>query len=140
MSDCVFCGIAAGNVPASKVWEDDNSCAFLDIRPVNSGHILVIPNRHAASLEELEEADGAELFEVARRLAAALRRSGVKCEGVNLHLADGPAAGQEVFHVHLHVIPRFKGDGCGLRLPPGFGANPPRPELEALAEKIRNAL
>ena len=87
----------------------------MDIFPVNPGHVLVIPTSHSAFLAELDPEAGAELFRVAQRVAAALRRSDPRCEGVNLFLADGEAAGQEIFHVHLHVIPRQRGDGSGFR-------------------------
>ncbi len=140
MHDCIFCAILAGRAPASLVYRDERCAAFLDIRPVNPGHTLVVPIRHAASLAELDPEDGAQLFRVAQRLAAALRRSGLRCEGVNLFLADGEAAGQEVFHVHLHVLPRFRGDGFGMRFPPGYGQNPPRAELDEIAQRIRGAM
>lgn len=138
--DCVFCGILAGSVPGSRVYEDETCLAFLDIQPVNPGHTLVIPKRHAASLAELTGGEGGALFAAGQRVAAALRSSGLRCEGVNLRLADGEAAGQEVFHVHLHVIPRFAGDGFGLTFGPAYGQLPPRAELDALAEQLRGRL
>lgn len=82
----------------------------MDLRPVNPGHLLVVPRTHAVGLEDLQEDAGVQVWKVAHRLGRALRRSGLRCEGVNLLLADGEAAFQEVFHVHLHVIPRFAGD------------------------------
>ena len=112
----------------------------MDIQPVNTGHVLVIPNIHAAYLADLEEQIGADLFLIAQRVAAGLRRSGIKCEGVNLFLADGEAAGQEVFHAHLHVFPRYSGDGLGLKFGPRYGIKPERNELDATAEQIRKAL
>ena len=112
----------------------------MDIQPVNPGHLLVIPHRHSAYLADLSEEEGAQMFRVARRLAAALRLSGVKSEGVNLFLADGEAAGQEVFHVHLHVFPRYGGDGFGLKFPRRYFQKPGREELNEAAEKIRRAL
>ena len=112
----------------------------MDIQPVNMGHVLIIPNTHAAYLADLEEQIGADLFRVAQRVAAGLRRSGIKCEGVNLFLADGEAAGQEVFHAHLHVFPRYSGDGFGLKFGPRYGKKPERNELDATAEQIRQAL
>jgi histidine triad (HIT) family protein len=112
----------------------------MDIQPVNPGHVLVIPNVHATGLEDLEQCAGADLFRVAQRVAAALRASGLKCEGVNLFLADGAAAGQEVFHVHLHVFPRFRGDGFGLKFPPGYSDKLERQELNAIALQIKSAL
>jgi len=138
MDDCIFCAILAGRQPASFVYRDERCAAFLDIRPVNPGHTLVVPIRHAANLAELDPEDGAQMFRVARRLAAMLRRSGLRCEGVNLFLADGEAAGQEIFHVHLHVLPRFRGDGFGLRFPPGYGQHPPRAELDQIARRIES--
>ncbi|MGW8884546.1 HIT family protein [Streptomyces sp. NPDC055749] len=84
--------------------------AFMDLQPVNPGHLLVVPKTHAVGLEDLQEDVGVRVWKVAHRLGRVLRRSGLRCEGVNLLLADGAAAFQEVFHVHLHVIPRFTGD------------------------------
>lgn len=115
MEDCVFCGILAGNLPASVVTRDAGCTAFMDIQPVNPGHVLVVPDQHAATLADLPEETGTRLFRTAQQVAAALYGSGLRCKGVNFLLADGEAAGrQEVFHVHLHVIPRFEGDGFGL--------------------------
>lgn len=136
-ASCMFCDIVAGQAPASLVYTDDEVVAFLDIHPINPGHILVAPRAHAACLADLEAETGGHLFQVGRKLAAAVRRSGVRCEGVNLFLADGQAAGQTVFHVHLHVVPRFAGDGFGFRFGPGYGRWPERAALDAVAEAIR---
>lgn len=133
-ASCTFCEIAAGRLPSSQLYADDDVLAFLDIRPVTTGHLLVIPRAHAANLAELDPRAGARMFVVAQGLAAALRRSGVRCEGVNMYLADGVAAGQEVFHAHLHVLPRFAGDG--FRLTVEFG-HPDRSALDATAALIR---
>lgn len=135
--DCVFCGILAGEVPVSKIYEDENCLAFLDIQPVNSGHTLVVPKRHAAHLAELDAEIGGKLFSAGMRIAAALRQASLRCEGVNFHLADGEAAGQEVFHVHLHVFPRFEGDGFGLRFGPAYKQLPARSELDEIAAGLR---
>lgn len=137
MTECIFCEIQARRAPASFVYEDDACVAFMDIQPVTPGHVLVVPRRHAANLAELEPQDGARIFQTAQQMAAALRASGLRCEGVNLFLADGEAAGQDVFHVHLHVFPRFIGDGFGLRFGPNYNQRPPRSELEEFAERIR---
>ncbi len=112
----------------------------MDIQPVNSGHVLVIPQVHAVELSNLEEESGAHLFRIAMRVSKALRKSGVRCEGVNLFLADGEAAGQEVFHVHLHVFPRFVGDGFGLKFGPHYKTKPDRKTLDQIAGQIRAAL
>jgi histidine triad (HIT) family protein len=136
MSDCVFCGILSGEAPASFVYRDDQCAAFMDIQPVNPGHLLVVPNRHAVYLADLEESSAAHLMRIAFRAVAALRRSGLRCEGVNLFLADGEAAMQEVPHVHLHVFPRFRGDGFGLSFGPEYTVRR-RSELETAADAIR---
>lgn len=108
--NCVFCRIVAGTADASVVYEDDRLLAFCDVNPVNPGHLLIIPKIHSVGLVDLDASDGSRMFRVAQRLATAVRSSGLRCEGVNLFLADGKAAGQEVFHVHLHVFPRYVGD------------------------------
>jgi histidine triad (HIT) family protein len=137
MSDCIFCRLLSGELEVSAIYKDAVCFVFLDAQPVNPGHMLVIPNRHAAYLADLDEDEGAHLFRIAQRIAAALRKSGVKCEGVNLFLADGEAASQEVFHVHLHVFPRYIGDGFGLKFPPDYSQKPDRTELDTIAETIK---
>lgn len=136
---CVFCKIIRRELPASVLAEDDRTMAFLDIRPINPGHFLVIPKAHATRLADLQPGDGGRIFEMARELAGALRKSGVRCEGVNFHLADGEVAGQEIFHVHLHVYPRYAGDGVGLRMGPRYGTMPKREDLDEVTAAIRGA-
>jgi histidine triad (HIT) family protein len=138
--DCIFCRIIAGQSPASRVWEDADTLAFMDIRPVTPGHLLVIPKRHAACLAELTPQETGRIFTVARSLAGALRSSGLRCEGINLLLADGEVAGQEVFHVHVHVLPRFSGDGFGFHFAPYYSRPPERAVLDEWASRIRAAL
>lgn len=138
--ECVFCDIVRGAAPASTIYADSRVMAFMDIQPVNRGHLLVVPRAHAAYLNELEEETGGWLFQVGMKLAGAIRQSGLRCEGVNLFLADGEAAGQEVFHVHLHVIPRFQGDGFGFRFAADYYRLPERVELDVVAAKIRRAV
>lgn len=138
--DCLFCNLLTGELEASFVYRDDTCSAFLDIQPVNAGHLLIVPNRHASSLADLEPEEGAQMFRIAQQLSAALRKSGVTCEGVNFFLADGEAAMQEIFHVHLHVFPRYAGDGFGLRFAPTYYQKPERSELNRIAADIRNVL
>lgn len=107
---CIFCAIARGEAAASIVFEDEWVVAFMDLQPVTPGHLLVIPKSHAEGLEDLQDDIGMRVWAMAHRLGRALRQSGLRCEGVNLFLADGEAAFQEVFHIHLHVFPRYKGD------------------------------
>jgi len=140
MGDCIFCDIAARRAPASVLYSDERVTAFLDHHPVTPGHLIVIPNGHYAVLAELPEDLGAHIFTVATRLAAALRSSGLPCEGINLLLADGEAAFQEVFHTHLHVVPRVPGDGFTIRASAWSDPKPSRDSLEANAEAIRAAL
>ena len=137
---CIFCRIVRGDAPASIVADRGDTLAFLDIQPINVGHTLVIPKAHAKTLADLPPGAGGRIFETARGIAAGLRTSGLPCEGVNFHLADGRVAGQEVEHVHLHVYPRFAGDGVGLRVGPRYGMRPPREDLERIARQIRAGL
>lgn len=139
MDDCVFCRILAGIEPGSFVYRDDRCAAFMDVQPVNIGHMLIVPIHHAASLADIDKETTAHLLGVAHGLAAALRRSSLRCDGVNVFLADGEAAGQEVPHTHLHVFPRVRGDGFELRLGPDYAIKP-RTELDAAAEAIRGVL
>jgi diadenosine tetraphosphate (Ap4A) HIT family hydrolase len=134
--DCVFCDIAAGEAEASVVEEGERTVAFMDRNPIAEGHALVVPRAHAEGLSDLEPAVGGRLFEMGQRVAAGLRAS-LDADGVNLFLADGEAAGQELFHVHLHVIPRSPDDGISFIT---ARSRPERRELDATAERIRDGL
>jgi histidine triad (HIT) family protein len=140
MISCIFCDILAGKAAANFVYRDELCAAFMDIHPVNPGHVLVVPIAHAAMLAELDEQIAGHILQVAQRVDAAIRSSGIRCEGVNLLLADGQSAGQSVMHIHLHVVPRFSGDGHHLHDRPSFFTRPPADELEKNAEMIRNQL
>ena len=119
------------------MYRENRVTAFLDIHPVTRGHLLVVPHTHAPHLASLEPQDAAAMMVAACHLAGALRRSPLGVDGVNLHLADGAVAGQSVFHAHLHVIPRYVGDGFGFRRP--FGATESsHADLAAVAEQIRS--
>lgn len=137
---CVFCRIIQGDEPASIVHSGDGLVAFMDIQPVNPGHVLVVPRVHATRLAELDPQTAGWMFQLGRELAGALGASGIRCEGVNLFLADGPAAGQEVDHVHLHVIPRYRQDGFGFKFGPSYRNLPNRSELDRTATAIIRAL
>jgi diadenosine tetraphosphate (Ap4A) HIT family hydrolase len=138
VSDCIFCRLLAGDGEVSVVHESERAVVFMDVQPLVRGHMLSVPRAHAPSLAELGPEDGAAVFEAARLATAALRASSLRCEGVNLFLADGEAAGQDVFHTHLHVVPRHAGDGFGLRLPPGHSIRP-RSELDDAADALRQS-
>jgi histidine triad (HIT) family protein len=137
---CAFCRIVEGDLPASVVASDEKTMAFMDVQPVNPGHVLVIPKNHACLLSELDEVTSMQVFRMATRVAQALRDSGLKCEGVNLFLADCESAGQEVPHVHLHVIPRFHGDGFRIQFGSQYGQRPARTELDSVAARIAEAM
>ena len=111
--DCVFCAIIAGEAEVSMVLEDEKVAVWMDLNPVSRGHLLVVPRRHVAGLDDLDGRTGAHVWAVGREMARALRRSSLGCEGVNLVVCDGAAAFQTVFHFHLHVVPRHHGDGLG---------------------------
>jgi histidine triad (HIT) family protein len=146
MADCIFCAIVAGRAPASLVEASDRFLVFLDIHPMQPGHALVVPRRHAPLLSDLEGEEAAALFGLARRVALALRRSGLPCDDVTLLLNDGPAANQSVPHAHVHVVPRRRHDlgtifARLLRRPLGPILGPaPREQLDQQAAAIRAAL
>lgn len=137
---CIFCRIAAGELPASIVYEDEHTLAFLDIQPVTPGHVLVVPKHHVASFADLPQDDAAHLIHVTQIVDRALKQSDLPCEGVNLFLADGKAAGQDVAHVHMHVFPRFPGDGFTLGNIQDWRQQANREVLNENAAKIREAL
>jgi diadenosine tetraphosphate (Ap4A) HIT family hydrolase len=117
MVDCEFCKIVAGDAPSSIVYQDDRTLAMMTLRPMTRGHILVIPKKHASSLSDMGYKTGGELFKAGMKIGEALRASEIESEGINFWLADGEAAGQEVFHVHLHVLPRSETDEIRLEGP-----------------------
>lgn len=134
--ECVFCRIVDGRGDRSLVAQDDRSVAFLDLQPATPGHTLVVPRAHAAGLADLDPGDGAAVWATGMRVAAALRACGL-AEGVNLFLADGVAAGQEVWHVHLHVLPRTPADG--LRISADW-RRPSREILDVTAARVRSTV
>ena len=138
--DCLFCKLINRELPISEVYEDEKVISFMDIQPINPGHLLIIPKTHATYLKDLKPDTGGHMFKTAMKMSESLRNSGIRCEGVNLFLADGEVAGQEVFHVHLHVIPRFSGDGFGFRFDDSYYVLPEREELDDIARKITKTL
>jgi len=108
--ECLFCKIIAGEIPCTKVYEDDTVLAFLDIHPVNIGHTLVIPKVHHTNLYETPDKALSHMVVVTKKLSIAIKES-LGAEGVNIEMNNDPVAGQIIFHTHLHIIPRFSGDG-----------------------------
>ena len=142
MSRCVFCAILADELPSSRVYEDDDVVAFLDIHPWRPGHTLVLPRQHAVRLRELPARVQAHLWHTGIELAEALRAA-VPAQDVHLLVNDGPTAFQSVPHVHLHLVPRRRGDALRLlgRLVRQPLPLPPtsRERLDNLAARIRDA-
>jgi histidine triad (HIT) family protein len=135
--DCIFCAIAARQREASVVYEDEVVVVFMDLNPVTPGHLLVVPRAHTVGLEDLDEEIGRHAWAVGHRMGKALRRSGLRCEGINVFLADGEVAFQEIFHFHLHVFPRYAGDGFTIN---ANWAERSRDLLDAEAEAIKTAV
>jgi histidine triad (HIT) family protein len=135
--DCIFCAIGTRQHRASVVFEDETVVVFMDLNPITPGHLLVIPRKHAVGLEDLDRATSAHVWSVGHDMARALRRSSFRCEGINVLLCDGEAASQTVFHFHLHVIPRFAGDGWSLK---ANSSERERSLLDDDAQAIRDAI
>jgi histidine triad (HIT) family protein len=136
MSDCIFCRIVAGEIPAARVFEDEGTIAFMDIGAVNPGHVLVATRAHVENVHGLDDAQAAAVMRTVARVSRAIRDAFAP-GGINLFQANGRAAGQTVFHFHVHVLPREEGDGMRLDWPV---KNPPREELVANAERLRAVL
>jgi histidine triad (HIT) family protein len=136
MSQCIFCRIMAREIPATVVHEDEHVLAFMDLGQVNPGHVLVALKSHAENLYDLNDAQAGAVLRAAARVARAIRDA-FDPEGLSVYQANGAAAGQTVFHYHVHLVPRHDGDGMALTWPV---KNPPRDKLEAYAAKIRASL
>lgn len=132
----MFCEILRGDSPASFTYQDDTVVAFLDVQPITHGHMLVVPRDHAVLMSDLNETVAMRTFRVARQLSSVVR-SVLGATGVNLFVADGETAFQDVPHFHVHVIPRYPGDGFSLTFPPNYDHPPSRAELETIASAIR---
>ena len=139
MSACLFCAIAAGDAPAAIVADGGDVLAIMDLRQAEAGHVLVMPRRHARDLYELSPDEAASVMRMAQRVGRAIHDA-LRPDGLNLWQSNGKAAGQEVFHFHLHVHPRRMGDGL-LDVYPGGAPRPASPDrLEALAGVLRQHL
>ncbi len=134
--NCIFCAIVAGRRPAEKLYEDERVLAFLDINPVNTGHTLVIPKEHVRDITGLSDEDAAAVMKATAHLARAVKAA-VQPEGINLLQSNERAAGQVVFHLHVHIIPRWIGDGLVTPRQTSHRSTEPLPEVAA---KIRAVL
>ena len=136
MADCVFCGIAAKRIPASLVYEDELTLAFMDLGQVNPGHVLVASRAHVENVFGLDDELAAAIFRTTARIARASREA-FGAPGMTLLQANGKEGAQTVFHFHLHVLPRWADDGMNLAWP---AKNPAPATLQGYAEKIRAVL
>ncbi len=131
-TNCIFCKILAGEIPSTAVYEDDSFRAILDVNPAARGHVIIITKKHAANIFELPEEDASKIFVVAKKIATAVKKA-YNCDGVNIVQNNGEAAGQTVFHVHVHVIPRFQNDTVNIKWKQGDMPE----DMEAVAEEIK---
>lgn len=136
MDDCIFCKIIAGEIPSTKVYEDNNALAFLDVNPNNHGHTLVVPKAHAKNVLDISETALSETMPAVKKVSKAVFE-GLEAAGLNITINNERSAGQVIFHLHIHIIPRFEGDGLRVwtrKVPYKKG------EMEQVADKIKKAL
>ena len=135
-NDCLFCAILDGDLPSFKLYEDDHFYVMLDRFPKCLGHTLILPKSHAANIFELSEEDARNLIPLAQKVAAVLRQV-LNFDGLNLLQNNGAAAGQQVFHFHLHLVPRMEKDNMVIQYPP---LDPATEEFKEMMEKIKQAI
>ena len=134
MIDCLFCKIVSGEIPATKIYEDENFLAFLDVNPVNQGHSLVIPKKHSRNILDIDDDILKTMMPVVKKLSQKIKTS-LNADGINIIINNEPAAGQVIFHTHVHIIPRFDSDG----LKHWSGEKYEEGEAEIIARKIKSA-
>ncbi len=135
--DCIFCQIAAGQIPATKIYEDETVVAFADISPITPGHTLIIPKKHAENIYDMDPEILGRLHRAAAKVAAAIKR-GLAPDGLAALQLNGRAAGQLVMHYHLHLVPRYAGDGVATF---DWTPEPGDPDqIQATADQIKAAL
>ncbi|MCL2225928.1 MAG: HIT family protein [Defluviitaleaceae bacterium] len=131
--DCLFCKIIAGEIPSYKVYEDENFLAILDRFPAVEGTVLVLTKRHAADMFDMDEAEASGVMLVAKRIAEKIKET-LKPDGLNILQNNGKSAGQEIFHYHMHIIPRYDGDAVRFSKPP---TDPPLEKLAETAQRLK---
>lgn len=134
--NCIFCRIVSGEIPSTKVYEDDRTLAFMDINPGNPGHTLVIPKQHYRNIFDIDAETAGRVMEVGTQIANAIKKA-LNPDGLNIFQSNEPAAFQDVFHFHLHLIPRWKDDSIVLPWKPQKG-HPER--IKETAEKIKKQI
>jgi len=136
MEDCIFCKIVKGDIPCSKVYEDENVLSFFDISPANKGHTLVIPKKHYEKFNEMPEDEASTLMSAANKVSKAVEKA-IEPEGYSILINNGKAAGQEVGHVHLHIMPKYEKDDFKLLW---THSNYEEGEMGKVLEKIKTFL
>ena len=134
MDNCIFCKIANGEIPAATLYEDDDFRVILDFGPASKGHALILPKVHAANIYEISDEMAAKAMILAKKMAAKMTDA-LKCDGFNIVQNNGEPAGQTVFHFHMHLIPRYKGDKVGITWEPGTLTDEVKKEV---LEKLKN--
>lgn len=134
VDDCIFCKILADEIPSAVVYEDELFRAILDVNPAARGHVIILPKNHAANVFELPDEEASQILIVAKRIAAAMMKT-YHCDGINILQNNGEAAGQTVFHLHVHVIPRFEGDTDHINI--GWRPGETPDDLQAIADEIK---
>ena len=134
METCIFCKIANGEIPAATLYEDDDFRVILDLGPASKGHALILPKVHAANIYEISDEMAAKAMVLAKKMAAKMTDA-LKCDGFNIVQNNGEPAGQTVFHFHMHLIPRYKGDKVGITWEPGTLTDEVKKEV---LEKLKN--
>ncbi len=122
MDNCIFCKLANGAIPSNTLYEDEDFRVILDIEPATMGHALILPKKHFANIYELSEDYAAKVFKVAKNMSVKMKAA-LDFDGFNVLQNNGEAAGQTVFHFHMHLIPRYTGDNAGLDMPGKKAAN-----------------
>lgn len=138
-ASCLFCRIINKELLSSIVYEDDIAMAFMDIQPVNKGHVLVVPKKHFVTLDDCDEETAKHLISVVKKVNNSVTKA-VKCEGILNLVANGKSAGQEIFHLHFHIIPRNKKDGFEFKFADDYETKKERKVLDETAERIRKEL
>jgi len=136
MDDCIFCKIANGEIPSATIYEDDDFRVILDLGPAADGHALVIPKKHYANIYEIPDELAGKAMIVAKKVVSYLKEA-LPCDGYNIVQNNGESAGQTVFHFHMHLIPRHKGDGVGVTWKPGSLTDETRDRILKLTEELR---
>lgn len=129
--DCIFCKIANGEIPSATLYEDEDFRVILDVNPASKGHALILPKKHADNLYALPDEDASKVLVLAKNMAAKMEK-GLHCDGLNLVQNNGEIAGQTVFHFHMHLIPRYKGDDVKVGWKPGKLTDESKEELMSI--------